>query len=265
MATDSAIAEAAGPASPAAGRRRVVSALAWSALLAAAMCAAAAALAGLGHRWGWWDYRAGLVVLVLAAGGAALATAAAAVAAFLSLRRGRRALVLTALAALLIGAATTAPVIHALLQARKVPPIHDISTDTADPPAFAAVLALRRDAPNPAEYGGTEVARQQRQFYPDILPLEVALGPDAAFARALDGARALGWEIVAAEPAEGRIEATATTLWFGFKDDVVIRIRPAPGGSRIDVRSVSRVGRSDLGANAGRIRRYLTALGGPSG
>jgi len=184
------------------------------------------------------------------------------VAAFLGLRQGRRRLLLAALAALLIGAATTAPVIHALLQARKVPPIHDISTDTADPPAFAAVLALRRDAPNPAEYGGTEVARQQRQFYPDVLPLEVAAAPDVIFARALDGARALGWEIVAAEPAEGRIEATATTLWFGFKDDVVVRIRPAPGGSRIDVRSVSRVGRSDLGANAGRIVRYLAVLGG---
>ncbi|MCK7493717.1 MAG: hypothetical protein MZW92_22075 [Comamonadaceae bacterium] len=96
------------------------------------------------------------------------------------------ALLLAALAALLIGAATTAPVIHALLQARKVPPIHDISTDTEDPPRFAAVLALRRDAPNTADYGGPEVARQQRQFYPDVLPLEVALGPDAVFARALD-------------------------------------------------------------------------------
>jgi len=262
MATDSAIAEAASPAFSDAGRRRVVWSLAYGALLAAAMCAATAALAGLGHRWGWWDYRTGLVILVLAAGGAALAIAAAAVAAFLGLRRGRRKTLFVALAALVIGGLTTAPVIHALLQARKLPPIHDISTDTEDPPRFAAVLALRRDAPNPSDYGGPEVARQQRQFYPDILPLEVALGPDAAFARARDGARALGWEIVAAEPAEGRIEATATTLWFGFKDDVVIRIRPAAGGSRIDVRSVSRVGRSDLGVNAGRIRRYLAVLGG---
>jgi uncharacterized protein (DUF1499 family) len=68
----------------------------------------------------------------------------------------------------------------------------------------------------------------------------------------------MGWEIVASEPHEGRIEATATTLWFGFKDDVVVRITPVPGGSRIDVRSVSRVGRSDVGANAERIAAYLT-------
>ena len=84
--------------------------------------------------------------------------------------------------------------------------------------------------------------------------------PDRAFARAEAAARSLGWDIAAAVPAEGRIEATATTRWFGFKDDVVIRIAAAPGGSRVDVRSVSRVGKSDLGANARRIRAFLAAL-----
>jgi uncharacterized protein (DUF1499 family) len=71
----------------------------------------------------------------------------------------------------------------------------------------------------------------------------------------------MGWTIVAAEPAAGRIEATATTRWLGFKDDVVVRIRPDAGGSRVDVRSVSRVGKSDLGTNARRIREYLGRLG----
>ncbi|WP_404326387.1 DUF1499 domain-containing protein [Aerophototrophica crusticola] len=78
--------------------------------------------------------------------------------------------------------------------------------------------------------------------------------------RAEAAARDMGWDIVAVEPAEGRVEATATTAWFGFKDDVVVRVRPEGDGSRIDVRSKSRVGRSDLGANAARIRDYLARL-----
>jgi len=75
--------------------------------------------------------------------------------------------------------------------------------------------------------------------------------------RALAAARASGWAIVAADSAAGRIEATATTAWFGFKDDVVVRVAPEGTGSRVDVRSVSRVGKSDVGANARRIREYL--------
>ena len=70
----------------------------------------------------------------------------------------------------------------------------------------------------------------------------------------------MGWQIVDANAREGRIEATATTFWFGFKDDVVVRIVPAPGGSRVDVRSVSRVGVSDVGANAKRVRDFLQKL-----
>jgi uncharacterized protein (DUF1499 family) len=84
--------------------------------------------------------------------------------------------------------------------------------------------------------------------------------PAAAFTRALGAARRMGWEIVAADSAAGRIEATATTTWFGFKDDVVVRIKPNQNGSRIDVRSESRVGGSDIGTNAKRIRRYLGEL-----
>ena len=83
-----------------------------------------------------------------------------------------------------------------------------------------------------------------------------------AFIRAERAARAQGWEMVAVVPAEGRIEATETTRWFGFKDDVVIRVRPAAAGSRVDVRSVSRVGRGDVGTNARRVRAFLEALRG---
>jgi len=145
-------------------------------------------------------------------------------------------------------------------KAGSVPPIHDITTDTASPPAFQAVLPLRADAPNPSEYGGDSIAQQQREAYPDIEPVLLDVPPAQAFQRALEAAREMGWEIVSAEPAEGRIEATDTTFWFGFKDDVVVRVEPAAGGSRVDVRSVSRVGRSDVGTNAERIRDYLAKI-----
>jgi uncharacterized protein (DUF1499 family) len=141
--------------------------------------------------------------------------------------------------------------------AKQVPKIHDISTDTQDPPVFAAVRALRKDAPNPAEYGGPEIAEQQRAAYPDIRPIEVGVPPAQAHEYAFDTARRMGWQIVDANREEGRIEATATTRWFGFKDDIVIRIVPtAAQGSRLDIRSVSRVGKSDAGTNACRIRAF---------
>jgi len=145
-------------------------------------------------------------------------------------------------------------------QARRVPFIHDITTDTADPPAFVAVLPLRAGAQNPAAYGGPEVAAAQARAYPEIVPSYLAAAPADAFERALTAGRGMGWAIVAADPASGRIEATATTRWLGFKDDVVVRIRPDGGGSRVDVRSASRVGKSDLGMNARRIREYLGRL-----
>jgi uncharacterized protein (DUF1499 family) len=140
---------------------------------------------------------------------------------------------------------------------QRVPMIHDITTDTETPPSFVALLPLRAGAPNSVEFGGPELAAQQRTGYPDLGPLMLQIRPPQAFTYALTAARAMGWEIVASEPTEGRIEAPATTFWFGFKDDVVVRITPAGSGSRIDVRSVSRVGKSDVGANAKRITEYL--------
>jgi uncharacterized protein (DUF1499 family) len=103
----------------------------------------------------------------------------------------------------------------------------------------------------------------QKKGYPDIGPSRLALPPDQAFARAEATVRSLGWEVVATAPADGRIEATDTTLLFGFKDDVVIRVRPDGAGSRVDIRSVSRVGRSDFGVNAKRVRKFQAALAAP--
>jgi uncharacterized protein (DUF1499 family) len=147
-------------------------------------------------------------------------------------------------------------------RAQSLPRIHDITTDTVNPPQFLAVLPRRAGAPNTAAYGGKEIADQQLKAYPDIRPLALGVPPGVAFGRARDAAESMGWEIVAADPATGRIEATATTLWFGFKDDIVVRVSASEQGSRIDVRSVSRVGRSDIGTNAKRIREYLAKLQG---
>jgi uncharacterized protein (DUF1499 family) len=106
------------------------------------------------------------------------------------------------------------------------------------------------------------VAVKQRAAYPDIKTAILSVPPNEAFARALDAARALGWRIVAEVPAEGRIEATDTTFWFGFTDDIVIRVTAAGYRSLVDVRSVSRVGRSDVGTNAKRIRAFIRRLTG---
>ncbi len=156
--------------------------------------------------------------------------------------------------------------------AASLPFIHDITTDTQDPPTFGAVVMAERDATdgvNTVEYAGKRVrgddtplvSAEQTQAYPQIRTLVLSEPPATVFARAEQAARDLGWAIKEADMESGRIDATDTTFWFGFKDDVAIRLRPASGGgTRLDVRSVSRVGGSDLGANAARIEDYLDAM-----
>lgn len=241
-------------------RRRPVSEVALLGLVLALLSALGAAASGLGHRLGWWDVAAGFTLLRWSAYAAVPAGAAALVGAVLARPgAGRRGFSL-ALAGAALAAATVLLPWQWLQTARSAPPIHDITTDTENPPAFEAVLPLRRGAPNPSVYGGPEVARQQRRAYPDIGPLRVGTGPAEAFGQALAAARAMGWEIHAADPASGRIEATDTTFWYGFKDDIVVRISARDGGARVDVRSLSRVGRGDVGTNARRVRAYLRAL-----
>jgi len=227
-------------------------------LLAALAAVLLLAGSGTGYRMGWWEYRRGFEMLswALYTGLAAAALALVALA-LPKVRAGWRARLAIALVA---GLAVAYVPWHWRQQAQSVPRIHDISTDTDNPPRFVAVLPLRKGAPNTAEYGGKEVAEAQRKGYPDIQPKMLEVPPQAAFSRALEAAERMGWTLVANDPAEGRIEATDTTFWYGFKDDIVIRVTPAGAGSRVDVRSVSRMGRSDIGANAQRIRRYLAKL-----
>ena len=236
--------------------RRFGAALAVLALVVAVAALAAVLLAGPGSRMGWWSFRTGLtVVLAWAAYSGIAALVLAVIALAVGGRRGIAALaILSALGAFL-------PPFLFQRAAKSVPPIHDISTDTDNPPAFVAVVERRQGASNPIEYGGPEIAAKQHQAYPDVRPVTLSDPPARAFERALAAARAQGWEIVAAVPAEGRIEATDTTRFFGFKDDIVIRVKAEGAGSRVDVRSLSRVGKSDVGKNASRIRAYLSALG----
>lgn len=168
--------------------------------------------------------------------------------------------VLSALLGVGLGLAAAYVPLSWRMAAQNLPPINDVSTDTQDPPRLVALLPLRGDATTPADYGGDRVARLQKAGYPDIGPATVPLAPAEALTRAEQIVRELGWNIVAVERSEGRIEAIAVTPWFGFRDDIVIRIRPAPQGSRLDIRSKSRHGLSDLGANAKRIRAFVARL-----
>jgi uncharacterized protein (DUF1499 family) len=193
----------------------------------------------------------------LAAIGAALLGLATAIAARPG--EGRRGFVAGALGIMLGLAGAWLPM-QWLYLSRTLPPIHDISTDTIDPPVFVAVAKLHPD--RQLAYEGRRIADLQRQGYSDIAPVLLAVPASEAIARAEKAAAAMGWHIVEVAPREGRIEAVARTLWFGFEDDVVIRVRATAAGSRIDMRSRSRVGVSDLGANAERIRRFAKRVSG---
>lgn len=175
---------------------------------------------------------------------------------------------LTALLALLIPAIGLGYGMYVRQQAQSIPPIHDISTDLVDPPEFSAAVVEARAAVTRGngldlankEANGRSYIEWQQEAYADIRSVPTGLAPEAAFDIALSLAQEQGWSIGAADMEAGRIEATAESFWYGFIDDIAIRIRPDGSGARIDMRSVSRVGRSDLGANAARMRPYLEEL-----
>lgn len=231
--------------------------------LALAVVAVALLAAGpIGWRAGWLHYRFALLSLMPWAGyfgAAAFAVSALALLLVRSRAEWRR-IAVAAIAFVAGGLAAYVPW-HYDTMRHTFPPVNDITTDTDDPPGFVAITPLRAaEGANPVTYQEAKFAEQQRRAYPDIAPLILALPPEAAFDRALSTARAMGWTIVAADNADGRIEASDKSRWFGFTDDIVIRVVPSGSGSRIDLRSSARLGRGDFGVNAARVRAYMAAL-----
>ena len=246
-------------------RRAQVSDLAWDLALLAILLAIGDAIAGLvagiGYRIDLWGYRDGIGALTYVFW-LAVATCAGSIVAFvLGLIYRRPGAIACGFLAILIAGAT-AYVPWSLRQAaQRVPPIHDITTDTDNPPLFVRLAHARKKTDHPTAYDGPEVAAMQKKGYPDLGPILVK----APMAKVFDESKvilvSMGMNVVDAEPIQGRIEATDTSLLFGFEDDLVVRlVQQADGTVRVDVRSKSRVGRSDFGINAHRIRAFTKVL-----
>ncbi len=191
-------------------------AMAWLRPLAIAVALVALAMLALSGplvRFDLWSYRTGLTVFRWSAY-AGIAAAVLGIAALLWPSVRARGVVLP-LIALVLGVGSLYPPVAFLKQARAVPPINDITTDTENPPRYMTTTRA---------YPGADFARQQRAAYPDIVPQQMPMLPRDAFARALAAAEAMGWEVVGRDAAAGTIEAVDTTKWFGFKDDIAIRV-----------------------------------------
>jgi uncharacterized protein (DUF1499 family) len=224
----------------------------WGLILGLAAVATIIA-SGMGYRLGWWHFTRGLQASEWATYGAAVAFVLSGFGLIQTRPRAARRGLAMAILGLLIALFPLAMALQWEVASRTTPPINDISTDTADAPVFW-------DMPNPTDYPGAKTAALQHAAYPDLAPLKLGLTLEQAFAQALSVAQEKGWTIVASVSAEGRIEATSSSLLYGFTDEVIVRVKAAEGGALVDVRSRSRLGRVDRGVNAKRIRAYLAAL-----
>ena len=219
-------------------------------------------VAVIGHRLGVIDFRIALFGLV---GGAALGMLAAfaGVIGMIVARKEKAHGTSSAWFGLILGLLVTSPVLLTIYAASSVPPIHDITTDLQNPPEFVTMLVERSASDNPLDRKNpTDLATLQQTAYPGLVPVLINQDASQVFDQVHSLVTVRGWEIVAASAQQGRIEATATTPIMGFKDDVVIRVRDEAGGTMVDMRSVSRVGQSDLGANAKRIEAFMADLRG---
>ena len=213
-------------------------------------------LAGPATKFGILPWKAGLGLFAIAA----LIAGIGALFSVVSLLRRRGGLVAAIAAA--AGIAAFAVLMTSVVAGRAVPPINDITTDPANPPVYVMITAAMRGADAvPLSYDPS-FAAQQTAAYPEVKPLIVASPPEEVYPKMLAAAEAMGWAIVSSDQASGRIEATATVPWWGFKDDIVVVMSPDGSGTRVDVRSKSRVGKSDLGVNAARIQEYLGKIAG---
>jgi uncharacterized protein (DUF1499 family) len=232
---------------------------------------AAAFFSGTGHKMGLWDFRFGLKLIEYAIYAGLAAGFLGLLGLIVSFVSGAGSKVTSAIA-LIIGGGIGGFLAMQVVAAGAAPMIHDITTDMEDPPIFVEVVALRGPDSNTLDYENKMAplafGKPEKEFvvvlqagaYPQIKPLLLERSIEDTFALAEDLVAARGWELVSANMEEGRIEATDTTKWFGFKDDVVLRLRSEGEGTRVDMRSVSRVGMSDTGLNAARIEAFLADL-----
>ena len=166
--------------------------------------------------------------------------------------------------ALMITVATVAPVLIVLMTVGasgfKAPAIHDITTDTYDPPLFSFAQEYRKPGENSLDYGGKDLASLQTAAYPDIKTVYLPVTQEQGMKTVRAVIDSLGWQVLGEDVENGQIEAVDRTPVMGFADDIVIRVRPLNDAVLIDLRSVSRVGVSDLGANAKRIKRFVKEI-----
>ncbi len=225
----------------------------------ALLCAAAALLSGFGYQLDMWGFRDGFTILKWAFQLAIVAVIVSVVGLAISSRRSGATLVIGLLGIVIGGIMVYVP--WSWKQTLDAHPyIHDITTDLKDPPAFVVVASIRGKGDHPVTYDGPEVAAQQLEAYPDLQSLLVSADPATVFKAAQKVTELMGMEIVDASESDLRIEATDTSFFYRFKDDVVVRLVATPDGTKVDVRSKSRVGRSDIGQNAKRIRTFLAKL-----
>jgi len=246
-------------------------------LILAFLPAVVIVVGAVGTKLGWWSWKTGFVAVMVkgpmglgwAPALASLAIVAALVGLVISMGAGlwRR-----AFTALVVGILTMGAFICIGGQAKKAPPIHDVATDWSQPLMFSDTVMKDRgpDAnpviPNPVAtagpLAGQKIADVNARTCPGAKPVVLARAPADAYATAKAALTKDGLKVVTDDPATGRLEAVATSFWYGFKDDVVVRVKPQGGGSRIDLRSISRVGLSDLGQNCKRITGLVAAMGG---
>jgi len=213
-------------------------------------------LGALGTKYQLWPYTTGFQFVMASLGAALLALLLALAYGFRDKYRPDRDKIIAGTVFALVPLAVMAAVI---VPAAGKPLIHNVSTDLDDPPSFKTILERRDAEANPVDIDPATAAAQ-RAGYPDLVPIQSSLAAIDAVSRAIAVARDLGWDIVDTHSRPGFIEATATTFWFGFQDDIVIRVVAEEDGSRLDLHSVSRVGRGDLGANAARIDAFRRAF-----
>lgn len=215
----------------------------------------------LGWRAGWWSFRLAFTTLMPYAFYCGCAGVVVSLVAIIGpLGRGARGSILGAALGLVLGGIAAYFPWHASEMRGVYPPMHDITTDFADPPSFDFAASMRE-----AEHGAgiaypAEATAMQQKDYPGIEPALLDVPPAQGFDRALAVVKARGWTIVKSDPAAGIIDAYDKSFWFGFADDVAIRVTATDKGSRVDIRSGSRQGRGDFGVNAARVRGFLAAL-----